>query len=247
MKLNQVIAIEKGEKTTRNDVITKGYHMLQKHELLAGIAKSYQPFEDGEEHELPSEVKNVQIKAKDIFEATLEAFANFINITATKDWANCEAKADIELEDGTVLVTGIPVTHLLFLEKQLVDLHTVIEKLPVLDVAESWTYDANKGVFETPAAETVRNKKVLRVLIKYEATDKHPAQTETYNEDVPQGKWSTVKFSGALPADDIRQLLNRVENLQRAVKLAREKANMGDVTEITVGNTLMSYVLEGTN
>ncbi len=39
-----------------------------------------------------------------------------------------------------------------------------------------------------------------RVQVKAEATDKHPAQAELYCEDMPIGYWTTVKFSGALPA-----------------------------------------------
>lgn len=244
-KLNQVIAIEKGEKNTRNEVITKGYHLLQKGDLLTGLSRTYKPFEDGEEHQLPSEVKNVQVRAEEVLGAMTDAFAEFINITATKDWANCEAKADVKLEDGTVVVAQVPVTHLLFLEKQLIDLHVAISKLPVLDIAEDWQYDENKGVWSTEPISTVRTTKKLKVLIKAAATDKHPAQTETYNEDVPQGTWSIVKFSGAMPAVKIRELVERVELLQRAVKYAREEANMAEVPQIKTGNDLIRYILEG--
>ena len=40
--------------------------------------------------------------------------------------------------------------------------------------------------------------------MKYEATEKHPAQVETYTEDIKVGEWTMVKFSGAIP-----QVLNR--------------------------------------
>ena len=48
--------------------------------------------------------------------------------------------------------------------------------------------------------QTLRTKKVPRNHVKAEATEKHPAQVEVYYEDVAVGYWTTVKFSGALPA-----------------------------------------------
>lgn len=74
---------------------------------------------------------------------------------------------------------------------------------------------------------TVRTKKVPRNHVKAEATDKHPAQVDVYYEDVPVGYWTTVKFSGALPARRVNELLDRVEKLQQAVKFAREEPIAG--------------------
>ena len=123
----------------------------------------------------------------------------------------------------------MPVTYLLFLEKQLVDLHTFVKKLPVLDAAESWTFDESADCYATEPVQTVRTKKVPRNHVKAEATEKHPAQVEVYYEDVTVGYWKTVKFSGALPAKRVNELLERVEKLQQAVKFAREEANGTEV------------------
>jgi len=38
-------------------------------------------------------------------------------------------------------VGHVPATYLLFLEKQLTDLHTLVSKLPVLDASETWVFD----------------------------------------------------------------------------------------------------------
>ena len=43
-----------------------------------------------------------------------------LNIEAERDWANCDAKADIEV-DGAVLIAQAPSTFLLHLEKRLSD------------------------------------------------------------------------------------------------------------------------------
>jgi hypothetical protein len=91
--------------------------------------------------------------------------------------------------------------------------------------------------------QTNRTKKVPRVLVKYEATDKHPAQVETWFEDIPVGVWNTVHLSGAVPAARQRELLARVADLAEAVKIAREEANMAEVTDQHVGGAIFAYLL----
>src|SRR5439155_26486740 len=154
---------------------------------------------------------------------------------------NCTARADVVL-DGQPLLTQVPVTYLLFLEKQLVDLHTFVRKLPVLDAADSWTYDASADCWATEPVQTGKTKKVPRNHVKAEASEKHPAQVEMYYEDVVVGHWKTVKFSGALPARRVNELLERVEKLQQAVKFAREEANGVDVTDQEVGDRVFRYL-----
>src|SRR6185295_19181249 len=107
---------------------------------------------------------------------------------------NCFAKADV-IVDGTVVLSDVPVTTLLFLERKLVDLHTFIVKLPVLDPAERWSYSPDVGAYASAPSETIRSKKVMRNWVRAEATEKHPAQVDVYNEDVPEGTWTTVKYS----------------------------------------------------
>lgn len=243
MKLNQTLAIEKGKKSQLNNAITGAYHTLQKGGLLEGVARTYEPVEEGG-FVHPSETKNVQVHADKVLADAFEAFADFVNLTATKDIANTHAVADIVVNDR-VLATGVPVTHLLFLEKQLIDIRTVINHLPVLDIAQDWVFSPEKGVYETPPVQTVKTKKVYRNHEKAPATDKHPAQVETYTEDIPEGRWTTVKFSGAVPATLVKELLERVEVLAEAVKVAREQANSIDVEQQTFGENLLGFVLNG--
>jgi len=49
---------------------------------------------------------------------------------------------------------------------------------------------------------------------------------DVYLEDVAVGTWNIVKFSGAQPATRVRELTDRADKLQQAVKYAREQANM---------------------
>jgi hypothetical protein len=239
-RLNQIIAVEKGIKSRSLQELTEAHHALQKPTLLAGIARTYRP-KDEEGEQLPPESTRVQIKAEDIIRQSVEVLTGLFDVTATKDWTNCQAKADVVV-DGQVLLAQAPATYLLFLEKQLVDLHTFVKKLPVLDASETWTFDASADCWATEPVQTVKTKKIPRNHVKAEATEKHPAQVEVYYEDVVVGHWRTVKFSGALQAQRLNELLTRVEKLQQATKFAREEANDIEVDEHKVGEQIFRYL-----
>jgi len=57
------------------------------------------------------------------------------------------------------IVDSAPATYLLFLEKQLADLHTLIANLPVLDPARAWTLDVNSQLFKSEAIKTTRTRR----------------------------------------------------------------------------------------
>lgn len=239
-KLNQIIAVEKGVKSRSFQELTDAHHALQKPALLAGISRTYRP-KDEEGEQLPPESTKVQVKSEEIIRQTAHILTRLFDVTATKDWTNCVARADVVV-DGEPLLRDVPVSYLLFLEKQLVDLHTFVRKLPVLDAAESWVYDPSADGWATEPAQTTRTKRIPRNHVKAEATEKHPAQVEVYYEDVVIGYWKTVKFSGALPAKRVNELLDRVEKLQQAVKFAREEANGADVVDQRTGEKVFRFL-----
>lgn len=238
--LHQVLALEPSARTRADKQITELHRKLGKDVLLSGLTRTYEP-RDAEGERLPGERTNVQVKAANALQEAAKAFTEAFDAVATKDYGNLHAKADVVV-DGRVIIEGAPTTYLLWLEKKLVDLHTFVSKLPVLDPAETWTYDENSGAYKTDTLKSTRTKKVLRNHVKYDATDKHPAQVDTYNEDVIVGDWSAVKFSGALPADKVRNLLDRVEKVQDAVKAARQMANTVSVHQQKVGDDIFDYV-----
>ncbi|WP_242907154.1 DUF7873 family protein [Actinomadura terrae] len=239
-KLNQIIAVEKGTKSRAQRELTDIHHRIQKTPLLSGISRTYQPLDD-EGEQLPPESTRVQVKAEEALADAAKALTRLFDVTATKDWANCDARADVVV-DGRTIVADVPVSYLLFLEKQLTDLHTFVDKLPVLDAAESWTFDESADVWRTEPVKTTRTKKIPRAHVLYEATTEHPAQVETYTEDVIVGTWTKTAFSGALPARRVNELRERVTKLQAAVKFAREEANGAEVTDRKIGDAVFGYL-----
>lgn len=239
-KLNQILAVEKGVKSRTEKDLTSAYHSIQRSNALAGLSRTYEPKdEDGDK--LPSESTNVQVKVEDVLKQVADAATNLFDVTFTKEVTNTQATANVVV-DGQTLLSDVPVSYLLFLEKQLVNLHTFVSKLPTLDPAETWSVNAANGVYETSPTQTVRTKKVPKNWVKAEATDKHPAQVEIFHEDVIVGTWTAKKFSGAVPSTRVTELVNRVEKLQNAVKFAREQANSTDVVDRKAGATVFGYL-----
>lgn len=239
-KLNQILAVEKGVKARSYATVTELDKHIQKEALHTGISRTYRKKDDDGE-DLPAERSLVQISAAEVLDEVRRAYTDAWNVTATKEWANQTAVADLVI-DGVLVLTGVPVTYLLFLEKQLVDLRTLVGRLPILDPAEKWSWDANSGAYVAEMHETHRTKKVPKVLVKYPATPEHPAQVETYAEDVIVGFWETIKFSGAMPAARKTTLLERLDSALQAVKTARESANDVIVTNQTVAGDLLDHL-----
>lgn len=239
-KLNQILAVEKGVKKNVYDAVTGLYKRLQKKELLSGIARKYQP-KDEEGDILPPESTKLQVSAELALTQVQRELVKLFDVTFAKDATNTRALVDLVV-DGETLITNAPVTYLLFLEKQLLDLTSIVNALPVLDPSENWHFDANAGAYATDTIQTTRTKKIPRNHVKAPATDKHPAQVEVYYEDVLVGYWNTVKFSGAVPQTRVNVLRERVEKLQQAVKFAREQANNTEVVEVEVGARVMNWL-----
>lgn len=241
-KLNQVIAIEKGVKSRVYAEITALHKAVQKPELLNGFSKTYRKKDDDGE-DLPPENKRVQYLAEDVFRRVATLTTDMMDVTAKKDWTNCKATATV-MVDGKPFIPDVPVSYLLFLEKQLSDLRAIVEETPVLDENENWEFDANSQMFKSQMTSTHRTKKVPKPIVLYNATPEHPAQTHLLQEDVIVGFWESVKNSGALPKPRKIALQARIEQLTRAIKAAREEANGHTVVEVPkVGDAIFEYLL----
>src|SRR5271165_4759361 len=111
-KLNQIIAVEKGVKTGAFQTLTDAHQQVQKTALLSGISRTYRPRDD-EGEQLPPESTRVQVRAEDVIRSVTTALTELFDTTATKDWANTRAKANIVV-DGQTIVTDVPATYCSF-------------------------------------------------------------------------------------------------------------------------------------
>lgn len=248
MKLCEVIAVVKGVKSRVYAAVTEQDKLCQRTAMFNGLAKTYEPLNE-EDQDLPDgETALIQQRAEDVIESVTRELTALFDKTATLEYGNTKASANIEI-DGTVLLEAVPATYLLFLEKQLNDLHTAVSRLPVLPPEHTWRWDDNRNCWSSDLVRKVRTKKSPRVV--FTATSKTTAkdgsvteqqQGQVVSEDLPVGYWHTTYFSSALPAVRRKKLCEKIVRLQDAVKQARERANSTTVDVQKVGDRLLGWV-----
>ena len=238
--LHEMLAAVKGANSARQTAVTDANHLLQRTQPFGGLRRSYTPKEEGGQ-QFPDENQILQARVYEVISTIMSPWARHLDTQATIDAANQSATANVEI-DGTVIVADVPIPHLLFLEKQAADLVALVEKLPVLDPNEAWTYDPNLLAWTTEPVETTKTRKESKQIVVIPPTDRHPGQWTEATSDVIAGTWSTQKLSGAIPFDVKQALRGRVRKLQDAVKAARQRANVYAVTPVAEGAELLNYV-----
>jgi hypothetical protein len=246
--LGQVIARESLARSDANKRLGEIHKNVQKHQLFEGLRKDYEPFSETEDEartgakRLPSETKAVQFRGEEMLSRFLAEYAPAIDLAAAKDFGNTEAFADVVV-DGTVLLGRLPATHLLHMEKVLDDWATFIAGMPVQDPAEHWSAVRDDGLVESQPEVTIRAEVKKVPLILHEPTDRHPAQVAIIDETVNAGKWTKVRYSGALTAGRKRELAQRAAVLKAAFKVAREEANRTEAQAKVESQFLIGYLL----
>jgi hypothetical protein len=242
--LSQVVRAEAGVKAAHTRIVSDAYHDVQKtgdNSPMSGIQRSYKPrFEDGAQ--FPDEYRRVQFTAESRVQKYLDSLAGLLDMTATKDYGNLNARATVRVGE-TVIIEDAPVTLLMNLEKQLDMFRVFLEELPTLDPAQDWEWNQEAKAYASKPSGTARTEKITVPVVLSPATDRHPAQVQVVNKDEVQGIWTTVKYSGFLTGDRIKELTDRVTRLLLAVRFAREEANATTrVEKKALGGAVASYL-----
>lgn len=239
-RLSQIVAKEAAVKGYAAAALAGARKTLTDRAAFEGLSRIHKPFIDGVRPAQP-EVKVVQETVPAVLATLQVELARLFDVTATKDWANCLAKASVVVGEQ-VLIGDAPVTYLLFLASQLAELEKIIVALPTLDPAEEWHEDASQGSYATAPAKRFSTEKVPHNHELAPATREHPANVHLYWKDEPTGEWTVIARSGALPVPRKQELLARVRTLQAAVTSAREEANMAQVTDRAVGAKVLGWL-----
>lgn len=248
--LSQVVAQRPDIQKRTSRLLTDAHHALLVPALLEGNSGQYEPKVDGGE-ELPEEFKAVTVTVREMVKQTREALVDLFNITAARDFTNGPgigldggAVADVVV-DGTVLVTDAPVPYLLWLERQLDDIRTFVDKLPTQDPGITWELYEDRGVYRSAAEVKIRQVNVPKTHVLFEPTEHQPGQGQVYQETVGVGRWTRHKFTGAVPVNEKRELQRRVAALRAAVQDARERANRVEAKDPRPGDTLLGFLFDG--
>lgn len=243
VKLNQIIAVEKGAKERTQKELASIQQSLSKTEPMQGISRTYQPLtEEGER--LPSEHKYVQVNVNERLDRIQSLLTDLFDVTLTKEAGNTLAKASVVV-DGVTLLEDAPVPYLLFLEKSLAELRNLIAALPKLDPSDRWEWDEQQGFYKSSEVRTARTKKTTEFVVVQGSgvPDKGvPPQVKEVTNDVLAGYWSTVKYSATMEPTRVSELLDRTDKILRAVKFAREEANSLEIEQKKNGAAIFGYI-----
>ena len=243
--LAQVVGVETAARQKDNDTGKDLLKRVQSEALTTGHNKVFTPLQDPEEsgtltvHE-PNSFKPVALTVPDSLKEAMTHAIPALDIVATKDKTNQSANADV-LIDGSPLLTGVPVSHLLWLEKYLTEWRKFISVLPVLNPTKKWN-PGDSGIYVSDPEETGSFTKEIVPLVLHPGTDKHPPQVQAIEKRIQVGHYTTTSLSGAIKESRKRELLERSDTLINAVKDAIARANQTAATEVTEGETLFGFL-----
>jgi hypothetical protein len=245
-QLHELLAVEGdlsnvSNKTTKKTTTT----FTKKPEHFRGIVRSVTMLDVAREGENVTEEKAMVTTVSDKLEYVAKGVADYFDAMLQKEASNQLATADLVV-NGVTIAVALPATFLLGMETRLKNLRAVYEAIPTLDPGIKWEaadYIA-PGVFISDPKVSFKTEKTIKSKILVEPTDKHPAQVREWTEDVAVGRIETTQQSGMLTVARKSELLERIDNLIRGVKKARQRANRQEVVDVHIGEKLMSYILE---
>ena len=160
---------------------------------------------------------------------------------------NTKARADVVLDNGTTVLSQVPATALLELDKRAAEIQEVLLAVPTLDPAKGFRPDPDKAAHVYRARDVVksRTKKVEEFIVIVPATPEHPAQVGKANKDVVTGAILEQEWSALVTPAEKSRMIERVEELRRAFKAALHRANAVELESVTVscGKQIFDYVL----
>lgn len=244
IKLSAILGEEKKMVPTWDGQLTEIQLLVRKTSFFNGFVRTYHPFSvEGEtEIKYPEERQNVEQRADDLIVRAMNSWTDIFNITFTKDKANMEACADVVVND-VIMVKDAPVSWLLWADKRMQEVRTFFDSLPTLNEAEIWEKDDVSGMWRSVPTETIKTEKIPVPYIMYEHTDKHAAQVERVQKDVPIGRYKKQNFSSALKAERKRRVLEKIDRVLVALKVARANANSIEVEKLQIAKPIFEYIL----
>lgn len=242
-KLHEVLAVETDLKATADKLLKE---TLSTFGSKAGHFESSHVQFKADAENAPAEApefKPMVDRVRDKLLYTTKAVSKYFDSVMQKESTNQKAKADLVLDDETVLATSVPATMLLGLEAKLKEVRAIYEAAPTLAPGEDWqkAEDEGKGLHKA-ISEKVRTSKQEEHQIIVPPTREHPAQVARQVKDIRVGKVVTTKTSSLFTPGEKSDVLARIDSLIRAAKKARMRANDTTVEKVTIGEKIFDYI-----
>lgn len=244
-KLHEILAVEGDLDGTAKLVMDEAVATFSKKpDHFVRLERTQEMFDEDRQRENTSESKEMVTTVADKLDYLRKPIGKWWDNFVKKEATNQVAKADVVI-DGQTLLTGLPATALLGLETKLKRLRAVYETIPTLQPGRNWEHDPDQGPHIYRARDDeIRSKteKQLRFTVMVPATEQHPAQVEKTYVDAPIGTITVRAWSGMISPAEKSEFLERIDNLIRAVKKARQRANTTEAVSVKVADQLFNYI-----
>lgn len=246
-KLHELLAVESDLRSQaescradlKNTFEKKGHHFSKK-------LVTFKPATEGAEDKVESQLALQTTVSKELGWIS-EKLTKALDAGHQIDVANTKATANVELEDGTVLLMAVPATSLLRMEHRIQEIRELIHTIPTLDPAKGFEPDSTEGdgIFKARDVSKARTTKIQEHVVVVQPTKEHPAQVVLVNKDVVIGQIFEQEWSSLITVAAKGDMLDRVEQLIRAVKQARARANELelDVRQNKIGADVLKYII----
>lgn len=246
-KLHEVLAVEAdlkavAEKITDETLVTftkKAHHFIGHRKWLVMFDDERQ-----QEAEGAGELKEVVETVPSKLRYSIKSLAKYWDAVLQKEATNQLAVADLKV--GDVVLEKLPATWLLGTETRLKKLRAMIEAAPTHEPGIAWEADPElpKGIFRArEVVKTRREEKSLGYQTVAEATEHHPAQVMTWNQNNVVGTYHLQKYTSTISPAQKSEMLERCDEVMRAVKKARQRANSQEVIKRNESEKIFDYIL----
>lgn len=249
-RIHELIAAEADRKDVASKLTAEAIHTFSKKpDHFMGQIRTVTMYDETRQSENLSDHKEIVDSVTSKLAWVWGALTPALDTFAAKENSNTSEHAigDVIVDDEVIL-ESVPAIVLLGLERRLGKIYELYQSIPTLDPGIAWVDQdhALPGVYRTEHPQQAqRTEKTLGHKVLYDATDKHPAQIETFTIDTPVGKIETNRLSGMVPSAVKAHWLARITKLQIAVKEARQRANMAEVRPLDVGERIQNFIHSG--
>lgn len=244
-KLHELLAVESDLEGVFKKVVEEGIHTLSKKpDHFLASQKKLEMFDENKQNENSEERKEMVTTVLDKLDYIAGFTVTYFDAVYQKERTNQLATADLVV-DGVTLAAKLPATFLLGMETKLKRVREIYESIPTLAPGIKWEEDPTlgKGVYKAVYPDVkLRTAKTFQHKILVQPTDKHPAQIEKWEEQIPVGKYTTTTQCSMLSPAKKSVFLGKIDRLIQGCKQARQRANSTEVEKAEIGKTLIDFI-----
>lgn len=247
-KIHELIPAEQDKVNAASALVNEAINTFSKKpDHFLGQIRTVTMYDDQRQQENTTDIKELVETVDSKLDHVWSALSSAIDISIAKENSNTSplARADVVV-DGKTVLKDVPSIALLALEKKLNQIRDLYQAIPTLDPSYAWEDDksaALPGVMKTRhPQEGQKTEKIIEPLVLYPATDKHPAQVKETSIDKNVAKVTVNRQSGMVSPAVKALWLGRIASLQTAVKEARQRANMAEVINLPVADSIHNFI-----